>query len=220
MLAPRTTLRGDGDLRLTDFPRFAQRCSAGRLLIWWARPLVPAARLPCPSPCRPMPRPASHLCRLRSDGHRDSRRSRSFSSKWSMPVRRSIRCRREPGDHRADRWSASPHARFERLLRGTQVAQAFCNGDELRLVYAPQNETRAATRLSDCRTPGRSPVVRCFLRCTCCRASTASFRSRDGSRLLDVLAESRKVPERGIHRLSGQVLARAVGAAAGPVNRR
>src|SRR5438067_1968050 len=37
------------------------------------------------------------------------------------------------------RWQATPHARFERLLRETQVPIGLlCNGTHLRLVYAPR----------------------------------------------------------------------------------
>ncbi len=40
------------------------------------------------------------------------------------------------------RWQASPHARFERLLRETQVPIGLLtNGTHLRLVYAPRGET-------------------------------------------------------------------------------
>src|SRR5262249_48464341 len=40
------------------------------------------------------------------------------------------------------RWQATPHARFERLLRETQVPIGLlCNGTHLRLVYAPRGET-------------------------------------------------------------------------------
>src|SRR5712691_5882487 len=39
-------------------------------------------------------------------------------------------------------WSASPHQRFERLLRGTKVPIGLItNGAELRLIYAPHGET-------------------------------------------------------------------------------
>ena len=45
----------------------------------------------------------------------------------------------ETPDHR---WQASPQARFERLLRGTQVPIGLLsNGVSLRLVYAPHGET-------------------------------------------------------------------------------
>ncbi len=47
---------------------------------------------------------------------------------------------RVAADDRA--WSASPHQRFERLLRGTKVPIGLItNGAELRLIYAPQGET-------------------------------------------------------------------------------
>src|SRR5207302_8635473 len=40
------------------------------------------------------------------------------------------------------RWQATPHARFERLLRETQVPIGLLgNSTQLRLVYAPRGET-------------------------------------------------------------------------------
>jgi hypothetical protein len=48
----------------------------------------------------------------------------------------------EPLEESDRRWHASPHARFERLLRETQVpAGLLTNGRQLRLVYAPRGET-------------------------------------------------------------------------------
>ena len=48
----------------------------------------------------------------------------------------------EPQEETDRRWHASPHARFERLLRETQVpAGLLINGRQLRLVYAPRGET-------------------------------------------------------------------------------
>jgi len=48
----------------------------------------------------------------------------------------------EPQEETDRRWHASPHARFERLLRETQVpAGLLINGRKLRLVYAPRGET-------------------------------------------------------------------------------
>jgi hypothetical protein len=49
------------------------------------------------------------------------------------------------------RWQATPHARFERLLRETQVPIGLlCNGTHLRLVYARRGET-AGHLTSPCR---------------------------------------------------------------------
>ena len=45
-------------------------------------------------------------------------------------------------DGKDHRWQASPQARFERLLRETQVPIGLLsNGTHLRLVYAPRGET-------------------------------------------------------------------------------
>ena len=48
-------------------------------------------------------------------------------------------------------WHASPHAKFERLLRETGVPIGLlCNGTHLRLVYAPRGETSGSPS-SPCR---------------------------------------------------------------------
>ena len=42
----------------------------------------------------------------------------------------------------ARHWNATPQAKFERLLRETNVPIGIiCNGDQLRLVYSPKGET-------------------------------------------------------------------------------
>ena len=51
---------------------------------------------------------------------------------------------RRETDAKDHRWQASPQARFERLLRETQVPIGLLsNGTHLRLVYAPRGETTA-----------------------------------------------------------------------------
>ena len=42
----------------------------------------------------------------------------------------------------AKRWNAAPHAKFERLLRETEVSIGLlCNGRQVRLVYSPRGES-------------------------------------------------------------------------------
>ena len=47
-------------------------------------------------------------------------------------------------------WHASPHAKFERLLRETAVPIGLlCNSTQLRLIYAPRGETSGYMTFSE-----------------------------------------------------------------------
>ena len=65
-------------------------------------------------------------------------------------------------------WQASPHSKFERLLRETQVPIGLLlNGTHLRLVYAPRGETSGYATFSVAdmaKVAGRPPSRRC----SCC----------------------------------------------------
>ncbi len=110
----------------------------------------------------------------------------------------------ETPDHR---WQASPQARFERLLRGTQVPVGILsNGVSLRLVYAPHGETsghltfpvQAMTEVA-----GR-PI---FAALQMLLSTERLFSLPDKQRLPQILAESRKYQNLVSTKLAEQVLA-------------
>jgi hypothetical protein len=107
-------------------------------------------------------------------------------------------------DHR---WQASPQARFERLLRGTQVPIGLLsNGVSLRLVYAPHGETsghltfpvQAMTEVT-----GR-PI---FAALQMLLSAERLFTLPDKQRLPHILSESRKYQNLVSTKLAEQVLA-------------
>ena len=110
-------------------------------------------------------------------------------------------------DAKDHRWQASPQARFERLLRETQVPIGLLsNGTHLRLVYAPRGETsghltfpvRAMTEVA-----GR-PI---FAALQMLLSAERLFTLPDKQRLPDILAESRKYQNLVSTKLAEQVLA-------------
>ncbi len=105
------------------------------------------------------------------------------------------------------RWQASPQARFERLLRGTQVPIGLLsNGIHLRLVYAPHGETsghltfpvQAMTEVA-----GR-PI---FAALQMLLSAERLFTLPGKQRLPAILAESRKYQNLVSTKLAEQVLA-------------
>jgi N-6 DNA Methylase len=110
----------------------------------------------------------------------------------------------ETPDHR---WQASPQARFERLLRGTQVPIGLLsNGISLRLVYAPHGETsgyltfpvQAMTEVA-----GR-PI---FAALQMLLSAERLFTLPDKQRLPAILSDSRKYQNLVSTKLAEQVLA-------------
>ncbi len=110
-------------------------------------------------------------------------------------------------DSRDHRWQASPQARFERLLRETQVPIGLLsNGTHLRLVYAPRGETsghltfpvQAMTEVA-----GR-PIFAALLMLL---SAERLFTLPDKQRLPNILAESRKYQNLVSTKLAEQVLA-------------
>jgi hypothetical protein len=104
-------------------------------------------------------------------------------------------------------WQATPCARFERLLRGTEVPIGLlCNGSHLRLVYAPRGETaghvtfpvQAMTEVA-----GR-PIFSALLMLL---GQERLFSLPDKQRLPAILSESRKYQNTVSTELAGQVLA-------------
>jgi hypothetical protein len=110
-------------------------------------------------------------------------------------------------DVRDQRWQASPQARFERLLRETQVPIGMLsNGTHLRLVYAPRGETsghvtfpvQAMTEVA-----GR-PIFAALMMLF---SAERLFTLPDKQRLPSILAESRKYQNLVSTKLAEQVLA-------------
>ncbi len=113
-----------------------------------------------------------------------------------------------PGaDSKDQRWQASPQARFERLLRETQVPIGLLsNGTHLRLVYAPRGETsghltfpvQAMTEVA-----GR-PIFAALLMLL---STERLFSLPDKQRLPNILSESRKYQNLVSTKLAEQVQA-------------
>ena len=110
-------------------------------------------------------------------------------------------------DSKDHHWHASPQARFERLLRETQVPiGVLSNGTHLRLVYAPRGETsghltfpvKAMTEVA-----GR-PI---FASLKMLLSAERLFTLPDKQRLPAILAESRKYQNLVSTQLAEQVLA-------------
>ena len=110
-------------------------------------------------------------------------------------------------DGKDHRWQASPQARFERLLRETQVPIGLLsNGTHLRLVYAPRGETsghltfpvQAMTEVA-----GR-PI---FAALQMLLSAERLFTLPDKQRLPHILSESRKYQNLVSTKLAEQVLA-------------
>jgi hypothetical protein len=130
---------------------------------------------------------------------------------WLMMIRRvelALDLDEAPdADVRDQRWQASPQARFERLLRETQVPIGMLsNGTHLRLVYAPRGETsghvtfpvQAMTEVA-----GR-PIFAALMMLF---SAERLFTLPDKQRLPSILAESRKYQNLVSTKLAEQVLA-------------
>jgi hypothetical protein len=105
------------------------------------------------------------------------------------------------------RWQATPQARFERLLRETQVPIGLlANGTHLRLVYAPRGESTGHLTFpvqAMAEVAGR-PVFSALLMLL---SDERLFTLADNQRLPAILAESRKYQNAVSNELARQVLA-------------
>ena len=111
-----------------------------------------------------------------------------------------------PDDDAHTGWSASPQARLERLMREVKVpAGLLCNGDALRLVYAPSGESSGHLTFpiaAMCEVSGR-PILAAL---DMLLKEYRVFSATAGRRLLDILSESRKYQSEVSNALSDQVL--------------
>jgi hypothetical protein len=104
-------------------------------------------------------------------------------------------------------WHASPQARFERLLRETEVPIGLlCNGTHLRLVYAPRGESSGSVTFpvqAMCEVAGRPIVAALHMLLSADRLFTVPT----AQRLPAILRESRKYQNQVSTKLAEQVLA-------------
>jgi hypothetical protein len=104
-------------------------------------------------------------------------------------------------------WHASPQARFERLLRETEVPIGLlCNGTHLRLVYAPRGESSGSLTFpvqAMCEVAGRPIVAALHMLLSADRLFTVPT----AQRLPAILQESRKYQNEVSTTLAEQVLA-------------
>lgn len=104
------------------------------------------------------------------------------------------------------KWSASPQAKFERLLRETGVPiGVLCNGTEIRLVYAPKGESSGHLTFpvqAMCEVSGRLILGALEMLLSAYRLFTAPV----GRRLKDLLEESRKYQAEVSTTLASQVV--------------
>ena len=111
------------------------------------------------------------------------------------------------GEEDGRKWHASPVARFERLLRETQIPVGLLsNATELRLVYAPRGESlgHLAFPISVLLAP---PGRHAFAALLMLLRESRVFGSTGGKTLAEVLAESRKYQNTVSTDLARQVLA-------------
>ena len=113
----------------------------------------------------------------------------------------------EPLEESDRRWHASPHARFERLLRETQVAAGLLtNGRNIRLVYAPRGETSGylTFNVDEMTTVAGRPIFAAFHMLL---NSDRLFNLEKKQRLPAILVESRKYQNTVSTQLAQQVMA-------------
>lgn len=104
-------------------------------------------------------------------------------------------------------WQASPHARFERLLRETKVPIGLLvNGTHIRLVYAPRGENSgyATFRIADMAQVSGRPI---FAALHMLLSAERLFTSPEKQRLPAILEASRKYQSLVSTQLAEQVLA-------------
>jgi len=104
-------------------------------------------------------------------------------------------------------WQASPHARFERLLRETEVPIGLlASATDLRLVYAPRGETSgyATFRVKDMAEVAGRPMFAALHMLLC---ADRLFTLAEKQRLPAILADSRKYQNVVSTQLAEQVLA-------------
>ena len=106
-----------------------------------------------------------------------------------------------------DSWNASRHARFERLMRETEIPIGLlCTDERIRLIYAPKGESSGhlTFELSEMAQPAGGPILSAF---DMLLSAESLFRGPEKERLPKLLAESREAQAEVSTKLSRQVLA-------------
>lgn len=194
------TVNGDADPEIRDFPRFAEE-----VLGWSIEDLAGAPGGP--------PLPESLEVALPEYGD-VLRPTYAVIDGMANGKRLLLVSVTDPGVNLDDApaeahrgWNASPQARLERLLRQSGVpAGLLCNGQQLRLVYAPSGETSGHLTFpvaGMCDGPDWRLILGAFHMLL---SEHRVFGAPDGQRLLDILAESRKYQSEVSTKLSEQVL--------------
>ena len=104
-------------------------------------------------------------------------------------------------------WNASRHARFERLLRETDIPIGLlCTDERIRLIYAPKGESsgHVTFEFSQMALPAGRPILAAF---DMLLSAGALFGAAPEARLPALLAKSREAQAEVSTRLSRQVLA-------------
>ena len=104
-------------------------------------------------------------------------------------------------------WNASRHARFERLLRETDVPTGLlCTDEQVRLIHAPRGESSGhiTFEFAQMALPAGRPILAAF---DMLLSAEALFGSEPEARLPALLAKSREAQAEVSTRLSRQVLA-------------
>jgi hypothetical protein len=103
-------------------------------------------------------------------------------------------------------WSANPQAKMERLQREVKIPIGLlCNGDALRLIYAPSGESSGHLTFpisAMCEVAGRPILAALHMLLSEHRV----FSATDGRRLHDILMDSRKYQAEVSNALADQVL--------------
>ncbi len=103
-------------------------------------------------------------------------------------------------------WLTSPQARLERLLQELKIPTGLlCNGDALRLIFAPSGESSGHLTFpiaAMCEVSGRPILAALHM----LLGEHRVFSAPDGRRLVDILSESRKYQAEVSNALSDQVL--------------
>jgi len=113
----------------------------------------------------------------------------------------------KPGAEDDGRWQASPHARFERLLRETEVPIGLLvNKTSFRLVYAPRGETSgfATFKVAEMAEVAGRPI---FAAMHLLLSAERLFSLPEKQRLQAILSDSRKYQNDVSTKLAEQVLA-------------
>ena len=131
------------------------------------------------------------------------------ASPWMMVVQELAKgtdLDEKPTDAKATSWQESPHVRFERLLRETQIPLGLLsNGQNLRLVYAPRGESSGyiTFNVPQMASVAGRPIFAALHMLLC---EFRLFTAEPKYRLPTIVAESRRYQNEVSTQLAGQVL--------------